>query len=277
MRVRPHVDACFECLGHYHASGDGRAVVIPPEREEVITRECGQPVLASSAADLAVVAGLGAREVLFDARSAHEINQWVWTSAEIARHPRLEAPFSRMTAVLKPHPKCAICGVGAPRRVLLSPEIREVMLDLARLHAPNETGGILVGRIKGDRVIVLAASDAGPQAIREPTRFERDGAYCQEFLRAKVTELGGEADYVGEWHSHPGSTAAPSPRDTKSFIEIAADPNILTTAPVLIIVAPRGAASVEWSATVFPVAAVGRPGTARRGPIGSLLYRVERH
>jgi integrative and conjugative element protein (TIGR02256 family) len=163
-----------------------------------------------------------------------------------------------MTASLKPHPNCGVCGVSAPRRVLLSPQIRQIMVDLARAHAPNETGGILVGRVEGDRVIVLAASDAGPRAIREPTRFERDGAYCQEFLMAKAAELGAGADYVGEWHSHPRSSACPSSRDTQSFVEIAADPNVLTTAPVLIIVAPQADAAIEWSATVFPVAGMGR-------------------
>lgn len=251
VRVRPVVDACFECLGHYHAEGDGRAVVVPPQPDEVITRECGQPVLAASAADLAVIAGLGVRTILGDAAETGAPNQWVWTTEGIPEHEKLRLPFSTAAVALKPHPKCGVCGMSTPRKVGLSPELQQQMVGLARAAAPNETGGILVGRREGDTIEVLAVSDAGPKAVASPVRFERDGAYSQAFLERSVAELSG-ADYIGEWHSHPGSTAAPSPRDMASFAEIAHDGDNFTDAPLLVIVAPQ-AESVEWSFTVFPV------------------------
>lgn len=265
VRVRPHVDACFECLGHYHAAGDSRAVVIPPQRDEIITRECGQPVLAASAADLGVVAGLGVRRILCDSTACGDNNQWAWTSEGIPEHPHLRDAFSSATVTLPPHPRCAVCAIGAPRRVRIAEELKSTMLSLARRHAPNETGGILVGRHTDDTVTVLAVSDAGRNAVSEPTRFERDGAHCQAFLERTVAELGPGVDYVGEWHSHPDGSPAPSSRDTQSFIEIAADPNYLTTAPVLLIVAPATSGqSVNWSASVFPV-----DGLARAITLGS--------
>lgn len=259
VRVRPGADACLECLGHYHAEGDGRAIAIPPQPDEVIARECGQPVLAASAADLAVVAGLGVRTLLHDLVDPAEFNQWVWTSEGIAELADLRSPFSSRSTALAPHPKCGICGVGLPERLYLPAEIRSEMVKQAREHAPNETGGILIGRRRGEVVEVLAISDAGPKAVSRPARFERDGEYCQRYLERTVAELGEGIDYVGEWHSHPGSSATPSTRDTASFTEIAEDPDYLTTAPVLVIVAPtKSEDRVDWSFNVFPAGGLAR-------------------
>ncbi len=259
VRVRPGADACLECVGHYHAEGSDRAIAIPPQPDEVIARECGQPVLAASAADLAVVAGLGVRTLLDDLVDPTECNQWVWTSEGIPELADLQSPFSSSSTALAPHPKCGVCGVGLPDRVHLPEELRSEMARQAREHAPNETGGILIGRRRGEVVEVLAVSDAGPNAISEPARFERDGEYCQAYLERTVRELGGGVDYVGEWHSHPGSSATPSTRDTASFAEIAEDPDYLTTAPVLVIVAPAMSDDrVDWSFNVFPAGGLAR-------------------
>jgi integrative and conjugative element protein (TIGR02256 family) len=132
------------------------------------------------------------------------------------------------------------------------------MVAQARKHAPNETGGILIGRSSGDVIDVLAASDAGLAAISRPTRFERDGAYCQRFLEEVAAKMGPGVDYVGEWHSHPGSSASPSVRDTTSFEEIAVDADYLTSTPLLIIVAPKSDNQVDWSFTVFPAGGLAR-------------------
>ena len=253
IRVRPGEDACLECLAHYHADRDTRSIIIPPAPGEVITRECGQPVLASSAADLAVVAGVAVKTLLSDLHDRGASNQWVWTTEGVSEHKTLATPFSRASVSLPPHRKCGICSMDRPTRLRIDDAHRETMTRLAREQAPRETGGILVGRREGDLVEILAISDAGPNAVSERTRFVRDGPYCQKFLEDTAHKMGSGVDYVGEWHSHPGSSAQPSPRDTESFAEIAADPDYLTTAPILIIVAPSEASDeVDWSFSVFP-------------------------
>jgi integrative and conjugative element protein (TIGR02256 family) len=131
------------------------------------------------------------------------------------------------------------------------------MAELARAASPNETGGILVGRRDGEAVEVLAVSDAGPKAVSSPVHFERDGAHCQAFLERTAAALGEGVDYVGEWHSHPFSSATPSSRDAASFAEIAQDAENFTNAPVLVIVAPH-AEGFDWSFTVFPVDGLSR-------------------
>jgi integrative and conjugative element protein (TIGR02256 family) len=258
IRVRPGIDACLECVANYHADGDRRALPIPTREDEVISRECGQPVLASSAADLAVVSGLGVRQLLADLAGPGSANQWVWASEGIEDVAPLKKPFSQAILSLPPHPRCSICGSLSPRRVRLSAAVKGFMLDEARRLAPNETGGILVGRCENDIVDVLFASDAGPLAASEPFRFVRDGEHCQTFLEARAVELPG-VDYVGEWHSHPNASPTPSARDIASFEEIAADPDYLTNSPLLVVVAPAlEGDAVGWSYTIFPVGGSGR-------------------
>jgi integrative and conjugative element protein (TIGR02256 family) len=258
LRVRPGLDACLECIAHYHADGDRRALAIPPQDNEVIARECGQPVLAASAADLAIVGGLGVRQLLHELAGSGANNQWVWTSEGIQEVESLRHAYSSATASLPPHDRCGICAVGVPGRVRVPKSLRAFIVEQARRHAPNETGGILVGRRMGDVIEISLVSDAGPNAVSQLARFERDGPHCQAFLEAAARETPG-VDYVGEWHSHPGSSARPSGRDTASFREIADDTDYLTTAPVLIIVAPSATDErVEWSHTIFPVAALAR-------------------
>lgn len=264
VRVRPGRDACFECLAHYDADGGLAPVVVPAEENELIGRECGQPVLAASAADLAIVGGLGTRKLLSDVLVPGTDNQWVWSVEGIEGHSMMREPFSTVAVSLPPHPQCPICGTKVPRSVVLPTEIRRRMLDLAAAKAPNETGGILIGRRQGDTLTIVSASDAGPNAISEPTRFQRDGKYCQDFLLGQVRQLGADYDYVGEWHSHPSTSPEPSSRDTDSFTEIAEDPDVLTAAPLLIIVTPDGADG-RWTSTIFPVG-----GLAKSVPIADV-------
>jgi integrative and conjugative element protein (TIGR02256 family) len=255
VRVRPGQDACLECVGHYARAEDPRAILVEAAPEEIIGHECGQPVLAASAADLAITSGLGVRQVLEDSAGPGTTNQWVWTSTGMPGHPGLEAPFSMKSTTLAPHPDCAVCGPREVTTLVLPPEVREQLVARARQHAPQETGGILVGRRRGSVVEVVAASEAGPKAESTPARFVRDGEYCQHFLTEQVElHTKDPVDYVGEWHSHPGASAEPSPRDLASLEDIAQDPQYLTQCPLSLIVGlPEGHEEPELICTCHPV------------------------
>ncbi|MDQ1684999.1 MAG: hypothetical protein QOC82_1736 [Frankiaceae bacterium] len=66
----------------------------------------------------------------------------------------------------------------------MTTDIKSVVLSAAahesiREHAPEsadgrETGGILLGHLRGDVANVEHAGDAGPKAVRTPTFFLRD-------------------------------------------------------------------------------------------------------
>jgi integrative and conjugative element protein (TIGR02256 family) len=259
VRVRPGQDACLECVGHYARAEDPRALLVEAAPDEIIGHECGQPVLAASAADLAITSGLGVRQILEDSAGPGTANQWVWTSTGMPAHPGLEAPFSMKSTALAPHPDCGVCGPREVTTLVLPPEVREQLVARACQHAPQETGGILVGRRQGSEVLVVAASDAGPNAVSTPERFVRDGEHCQRFLAEQVARHGEDPiDYIGEWHSHPGASADPSPRDLASLEEIAQDPQYLTRCPVSLIVGlPQGHDEPELVCTCHPVDGLG--------------------
>ncbi len=256
VRVRPGIDACLECLALYDKESAPAAIVVEADAGEVVARECGQAVLAASAADLAVVGGFGIRLLLDDLTKSGGggTNQWAWTVTGVPDHPQLGRAFSMHQTTLGPHASCGVCHVHGVESVGLEARIRGAMIALAEAAAPNETGGILVGRRVGAALEVLAASGPGPKAISLPERFERDGSYCQRFLEAMVAELGSGVDYVGEWHSHPGATGAASHRDMLSLTDIAADDDYLTDEPLMIIVGlpAQGAPTPDIRATIHP-------------------------
>lgn len=254
IRVRPRVDACLECHARYLKDGHVDTISIEAAPDEVITHECGQAILAASAADIAVVAGMGIRLLLFDSAEYGETNQWAWTTTGAPGNPGLEKPFSMQQSKLPPHPNCIVCRDPRVRKLCVPDDVRAQLIGAAELASPNETGGILVGFRVGDTVTVVAASDAGPNAVCTPEKFERDGPHCQRFLERIVSERGGGLDYVGEWHSHPRSSSQPSLRDVESLLSISKDPAYLTDHPVMVIVAfPRGlGAGTELGATCHP-------------------------
>jgi integrative and conjugative element protein (TIGR02256 family) len=254
IRVRPFSDACLECVALHIRDGGPEAIAVAAAPGEEVGRECGQAVLAASAADLAVAAGVCTRLILHDLAHPGTENQWVWTTAGLPELEGLDKPFSARATRLKPHPECATCSRTPVARAVLPLELRAEMERLARETAPRETGGILVGRRHGGDVIVVAASGPGPNAKATEQLFERDGPFCQEFLERVAADSEVPLDYVGEWHSHPASDSTPSPRDTKSLEDTARDPDYLTESPVMVIVAfPEGVGGpAQHSCTCYP-------------------------
>lgn len=236
IRVRPNSDACFECVALYLREGHPDAIQVPPAEGEVITHECGQAILAASAADMAVAAGLGVRYILSDIAAPETTNQWVWTTTGIEGQAGLETPGAVRTSTLPSHPQCPICLRSPVAKIELPPHLEAMMREETLRHGASETGGLLVGKREGDTVKIVAASGPGPQAVHKPTIFERDGAFSQAWLEQTMKDHGGKVEYVGEWHSHPNSVPIPSRRDITSLREIGLDPNYLTDCPVMLIV-----------------------------------------
>ena len=235
FRVRRGSDACFECvLRHYDA--EFRYLVVPPEEGATVAHECGSPVLAASAADLAAIAAIGVRRILDDMTSPGPTNHWLWTISGTQNVGGLDKPLAEVRATLSPHSDCQTCAPSPVVRIVLEDGARESMVAMVRASFPSETGGILIGHFRGDVVHVVAVSDSGPAASESPDGFIRDGQHCQAFLERWIRESHGALTYVGEWHSHPKHRAFPSYTDVASLASISADPNFNTPAPVMLIV-----------------------------------------
>lgn len=84
-----------------------------------------------------------------------------------------------------------------------------------------ESGGVLIGYIEDDVLIVDKASGGGPNAIHEELYFRADPNYVDMFIDMEIANSGGELRYLGEWHTHPQIKPKPSELDLQSLYEIA--------------------------------------------------------
>lgn len=246
FRVIPGIDACFRCLELYRS--EGKEVVIIPDDEELPTlkNECNNPIRPASAADLKLIAALTSRILLDELQKGFgKENHWVWSSEKLAGLQ----PFCLQSQAITPHPKCYYCNNERNIQVVLPKQILKQMQDLVAENPSIETGGVLAGYTnESGNVVITHASGPGPNAIKLPTKFEKDIEYCQAFLDDLFTSTNKKIVYVGEWHSHPNGCNHPSGTDIKSLSTIAFQKEYLTDMPLMIIFSNLG----EPSCTIHP-------------------------
>jgi len=118
----------------------------------------------------------------------------------------------------------------------ISHKALNLVVSQSAYHFPNETGGLLVGKVQNGCLFIEHATEPGPAAHHAPTKFIRDGYFSQEVLDALVKNSDGMFDYVGEWHSHPvKSRKQPSQLDLESMRWIAANEAYATNQPALLL------------------------------------------
>lgn len=125
-------------------------------------------------------------------------------------------------------------GLGAA--VWIAERLLETMEAEATEHAPDETGGMLVGYWSetGDAVIT-GTIGGGPGAVRQPSRFVADGAWQQKRLDQIYLGSGRVHTYLGEWHSHPTGGLRPSYRDRATARKIARTKEARAPKPLMLI------------------------------------------
>jgi integrative and conjugative element protein (TIGR02256 family) len=118
------------------------------------------------------------------------------------------------------------------RRVVVCSDASVFAQKSSEEHVPNESGGIAIGRVRGEVIVVTHLTGPGPRAVHLPDRFVRDGEYAQAMLEAAVEETDGRDNYLGEWHSHP-FPEGPSAQDWESMRRISQNPNYSSPHPLL--------------------------------------------
>lgn len=79
------------------------------------------------------------------------------------------------------------------------------ILKETQVHISTETGGILLGRVDGDKWYIVESLDPGPKSVFLTTYFEYDHKYL-EHLISKINYLYEKPlRIMGLWHRHPGS------------------------------------------------------------------------
>lgn len=141
---------------------------------------------------------------------------------------------------------------NSKKLVRLSDRARANGSRLARESMPFETGGILVGWLWGETVViadVIAVTDAGA-GRRDYIRSHSLAQHALNDYRGSSTDK--NIGYVGEWHSHP-APLPPSQIDYRSIEELAQQ----TSHPVALVVF-----AVHPGGIVLPTAAI----AVRHGP-----------
>lgn len=110
----------------------------------------------------------------------------------------------------------------------------EIVAD-ARLHQPRETGGILLGREHGGRIVVTHQIGAGPNAVHNPKSFTPDRDWQYDRIDTLYVEAHGNIAYLGDWHTHPGGVPEPSRTDRTLLRRTAQNPDCQCAQPVMLI------------------------------------------
>ena len=129
--------------------------------------------------------------------------------------------------------------MSAAAPVRLSARALEAIATHAAASADGrETGGILLGYEENDlgAMLVMEAGNPGPNAERRPDFFRRDLTHAQRLADEALANSGSR--WIGEWHTHPGGTLAPSRTDLRTYRSFLRDPELGFSSFLAVIVGP---------------------------------------
>ena len=114
--------------------------------------------------------------------------------------------------------------------------IAHELLYQAEQWTPLETGGVLLGWRSPGHVCVTNIIGPGPAAHHTGTSFRPDAVWQAEQIAQLYAASGRRLAYLGDWHTHPGATPVPSPRDVQTLDSIARHPSARCPQPIMIII-----------------------------------------
>lgn len=110
------------------------------------------------------------------------------------------------------------------------------MIDKIERYAPLETGGSFFGYLSEDSDLVIThLIEAGPFAKRTAFSFEPDQKYQLQIMEELFFESGKSLSYLGDWHSHPSSSADLSLRDRRTLAKIAKSSEAKCPQPIMMV------------------------------------------
>jgi integrative and conjugative element protein (TIGR02256 family) len=99
--------------------------------------------------------------------------------------------------------------------------VEQALREQRAQHAPQETGGVLVGYydFNEQAVVVVDALPAPPDSESTQASFVRGAEGLREAIEEIARQTGRVVQYIGEWHSHPpGHSATPSQDDVYQLV-----------------------------------------------------------
>jgi integrative and conjugative element protein (TIGR02256 family) len=122
--------------------------------------------------------------------------------------------------------------------VWISAKLLSSLAEEAEKHAPNETGGVLMGYwADPSSLVIRVCLGPGPAAIHEKYRFVPDHEYHVTEVENIFRQSNGSCTYLGDWHSHPEGAPLLSQKDRRTLKFIATDAKARAPAPIMLLVA----------------------------------------
>lgn len=107
-------------------------------------------------------------------------------------------------------------------RLRISEKISKNIIHDLKSNQPNETGGLLLGKIDVKRKIIYITryTHASKDSKKSSNIFVRGINNVPEEIENCRKKSGNLIDYIGEWHTHPGGSGIPSETDYVAVNEL---------------------------------------------------------
>jgi len=128
--------------------------------------------------------------------------------------------------------------LGRRAEVLVPTAVLQDMEAETERHAPEETGGVLLGytdRTDAMRIQVTHQIGPGPRAVHRRHFFNPDSEWQAREIAAAYVGSGRVSTYLGDWHSHPEGSRRPSRLDRSTARRIARCEQARAPHPVMLI------------------------------------------
>lgn len=114
------------------------------------------------------------------------------------------------------------CSEDQRKLLHISPAAMEVLTSHVQNNAQDpESGGILLGTVHGEHLIVEQATAPTIWDIRLRTFFHRSVMGHAKFALERWRASNGTVRYLGEWHTHPEDHPIPSGLDRSEWRRVA--------------------------------------------------------
>lgn len=122
-------------------------------------------------------------------------------------------------------------------KVWLPAQLLHEMAVACEEWKPLEAGGVLAGywSTKYSEAVVSHVVHAGPGADHRRSGMTPDTNFQEAELDRIFAETARGSYYLGDWHSHPGMGAVPSPTDRRTLRRIALHQAALAPQPLMLI------------------------------------------
>ncbi|GGF50896.1 Mov34/MPN/PAD-1 family protein [Echinicola rosea] len=105
-------------------------------------------------------------------------------------------------------------------RIVLLDSVIDVLRKYKQVNSKShESGGILLGQVKGNSIYIMRASIPTNWDKSSRNSFNRCKDIAQVIINYEFANSNQKTIYLGEWHTHPEKSPTPSSVDKKMILD----------------------------------------------------------